>query len=82
MSSTGAIYLPTSIKEIGDNAFENCYCIKLIVYNENLSEADYKSWDKNVTWGKGTLQARDTIWKFRPAIGWSRYSLVEIPEDY
>ena len=76
------INLPTSIKEIGDNAFEKCYCIKLIVYNENLSEADYKSWDKNVTWGKGTLQARDTIWKFRPAIGWSRYSLVEIPEDY
>ena len=27
-------------------------------------------------------QVRDCIWGFRPAIGWSRYSAVEIPSDY
>ena len=77
-----SINLPTTVKRIGDNAFEKCYGIKIGVYNENLSEADYKAWDKGVTWGEGNMQARDTIWKFRPAIGWSRYSLVVIPDDY
>ena len=76
------IYLPTTVTEVGSYAFDGCICIKVAVYNEDFTDADYKAWDKGVIWGEGNGQARDTIWKFRPAIGWSRYSLVEIPDDY
>ncbi len=31
---------------------------------------------------KTNRQARDSIWGFRPALGWSRYSAVEIPDFY
>lgn len=31
---------------------------------------------------KTNKQARDSIWGFRPALGWSRYSAVEIPDFY
>lgn len=31
---------------------------------------------------KSNRQARDTIWGFRPALGWTRYSAVEIPDFY
>ena len=43
-------------------------------------------WESNLTLfdrsEKSNRQARDSIWGFRPALGWSRYSAVEIPDFY
>ncbi len=43
-------------------------------------------WESNLTLfdrsEKSNKQARDTIWGFRPALGWTRYSAVEIPDFY
>ena len=43
-------------------------------------------WESNLTLfdrsEKSNKQARDSIWGFRPALGWSRYSAVEIPDFY
>ena len=78
------ISIPTTIKKIGANAFDTCYGIKIQLYDaENSSnKADYKEWDKTVLWEAGNMPARDCIWGFRPAIGWTRYSMVKIPDDY
>lgn len=76
------LYVPASVVEIGDYAFENCVGIKVVLYNRDNSTADYRAWDENVYWGSGNRAARDTVWGFRPAIGWTRYSMVEIPDDY
>ncbi len=81
-SSYVTFYIPTTVKKIGANAFAECNGIKVSLYDPNSSSADWKSWDKTVTWESGNTSARDCIWGFRPAIGWTRYSMVEIPEDY
>ena len=81
-SSYVTIYIPTSIKRIGANAFDKCNGIKVSLDNSNGAYTDYKEWDKTVTWETGNTSARDCVWGFRPAIGWTRYSLVEIPDDY
>ena len=43
-------------------------------------------WESNLTFfdksEKSNSQARDSIWGFRPALGWSRYSAVQIPDYY
>ena len=75
-------YVPTTVKRIGANAFAECNGIKVSLYNPSSSSADWKAWDKTVTWESGNTAARDCIWGFRPAIGWTRYSMVEIPDDY
>ncbi len=76
------MYIPTTITSIGDYAFEHCIGLDIQLYNEDLSEADHIAWDKTVTYGEGNKKARDVIWGFRPALGWSRYSSVVIPDDY
>ncbi|MBE6674170.1 MAG: hypothetical protein E7596_03575 [Ruminococcaceae bacterium] len=75
-------YVPTTVKKIGANAFAECNGIKVSLYDASSSSADWKAWDKTVTWESGNASARDCIWGFRPAIGWTRYSMVEIPDDY
>ena len=78
------ISIPTTVKRVGANAFKTCNGIKICL-NENgvnLPSIDYKTWDKLVEWEEGNKAARDCIWGFRPAIGWTRYSKVEIPEGY
>ena len=81
-SSYVTFYIPTTIKRIGDNAFAKCLGIKVSLYDPSSQVADYASWDKTVTWGSGNTHARDCIWGFRPAIGWTRYSHANIPDDY
>ncbi|MBQ7352885.1 MAG: InlB B-repeat-containing protein [Clostridia bacterium] len=75
------IYLSSEINHIGANAFEGCYGIKVQLYSKSGS-VDCRTWDKGVTYELGNVAVRDCIWGFRPALGWSRYSLAEIPEDY
>ena len=74
--------IPTSISRVGANAFAECNGIKVTLYDESGAEADYQAWDKTVSWESGNISARDCIWGFRPAIGWTRYSMVKIPDDY
>ena len=81
-SSYVTISLPTTIKKVGANAFENCFGIKVSLYDPDEKNADYQAWDKTVLWEAGNIAARDCIWGFRPAIGWTRYSMVTIPDDY
>ena len=81
-SSYVTISIPTSIQKVGANAFENCFGIKVSLYDPDEKNADYKAWDKTVLWEAGNISARDCIWGFRPAIGWTRYSMVQIPDDY
>ena len=81
-SSYVTISIPTSIQKVGANAFENCFGIKVSLYDPDEKNADYKAWDKTVLWEAGNISARDCIWGFRPAIGWTRYSMVPIPDDY
>ena len=76
------IYLPTSIEHIGAYAFEGCNGIKVQIYSPNGGYANYITWDEGVTFEVGNIPARDCIWGFRPALGWSRYSLAQIPEGY
>jgi hypothetical protein len=76
------ISVPTTVKRIGAYAFENCNGIKVSLYDPNNKYADYEAWDKTVTWEAGNRSARDCVWGFRPAIGWTRYSQVVIPDDY
>ena len=75
-------FVPTTVKKIGANAFESCNGIKVSLYDPDNKIADHKEWDKTVTWESGNRAARDCIWGFRPAIGWTRYSKVNIPEGY
>lgn len=75
------IYLSTEINHIGANAFEGCYGMKVQLYSPTGS-ADCTEWDKGVTYESGNKAVRDCIWGFRPALGWSRYTLAEIPEGY
>lgn len=74
--------VPTSVKRIGANAFAECNGIKVVLYDPAGGEADYEAWDEGVSWEAGNISARDCIWGFRPAIGWTRYSMVDIPDDY
>lgn len=76
------IYLPTSIEHIGAYAFEGCSGIKVQLYSPSGGYANYITWDAGVTYEAGNIPARDCIWGFRPALGWSRYSLANIPEGY
>ena len=81
-SSYVTFYIPTSIRKVGANAFSTCNGIKISLYDPNQTYADYESWDKTVVWEEGNVAARDCVWGFRPAIGWTRYSKAEIPDDY
>ena len=74
--------VPTTVKKIGEKAFESCNGIKVVLYDPSQAYADYKTWDTMVTWESGNRSARDCIWGFRPAIGWTRYSKVTIPDGY
>jgi hypothetical protein len=76
------ISVPTTVKKVGAGAFEGCNGIKVQLYDPNETYADYKTWDTLVTWESGNRSARDCIWGFRPAIGWTRYSKVTIPAGY
>ena len=75
------IYLSSEINHIGANAFDGCYGIKVQLYSATGS-VDFVTWDKGVTYELGNVAVRDCIWGFRPALGWSRYTLAEIPDDY
>ena len=81
-SSYVIISVPTTVKKVGTGAFEGCNGIKVQLYDPEQTYADYKTWDTLVTWESGNRSARDCIWGFRPAIGWTRYSKVTIPAGY
>ena len=81
-SSYVTISVPTTVKKIGKDAFANCNGLKIVLYDESSSRADYELWDSMVVWESGNRSARDCIWGLRPAIGWTRYSRVPIPEGY
>ena len=92
------ILIPTTIKVIEADAFANCsgMCVMLYLDNYKLIEdiknqsekAALMEWEATMTYSivenesNTNTQVRDCIWGFRPAIGWSRYSAVEIPSDY
>jgi len=76
------ISIPTTVKKIGEGAFEGCNGIKVQLYDPEQTYVDHKVWDTLVTWESGNRSARDCIWGFRPAIGWTRYSKVNIPAGY
>ena len=81
-SSYVTFYIPTTIKKVGAYAFDTCNGIKISLYDPSKTYADYEAWDKTVVWEDGNTPARDCVWGFRPAIGWTRYSKAEIPDDY
>lgn len=76
------IYLSSEINHVGANAFEGCYGIKTQFYSVDSNPMSLEDWDKTVVYEMGNISVRDCIWNFRPAIGWSRYSLAPIPDDY
>ena len=77
------MFIPTTINKIGDNAFDKCSGLKLELYKAGTSQwVDVAQWDELVQWGTGNKKARDVIWGFRPALGWSRFTDIEIPEGY
>ena len=78
------ISIPTTIRKVGANAFKTCNGIKVTLYDvdDTVKYPDYKTWDALTEWEDGNKAARDCVWGFRPAIGWTRYSKVEIPEGY
>lgn len=81
-SSYVTISVPTTVKKVGAKAFDECNGIKVVLYDPDKTYADHEAWDATVTWEKGNKSARDCIWGFRPAIGWTRYSKVTIPDGY
>ncbi len=85
------IVLPMTITEIQTDAFINCNGICVSLRDDNGTVLDFKSedvlkeWEKNVKYAeknKNVKQVRDCIWGFRPALGWTRFSAVIIPDDY
>ncbi len=87
------ICIPQSITVIETDAFAGCNGICVQLYKEDKSLIDSTKaadlaellvWEEKVTYSTGASnkQVRDCIWGFRPAIGWSRYSAVEIPDYY
>ena len=87
------ICIPQSITVIETDAFASCngICIQLYKEDKSLIDstkaadlAELLAWEEKVTYSSGASnkQVRDCIWGFRPAIGWSRYSAVEIPDFY
>jgi len=83
MSSSYVTFsVPVTVKKIGKDAFAGCNGIKVVLYDPDNARADYEFWDDLVVWESGNRPARDCIWGLRPAIGWTRYSRVPIPEGY
>ena len=91
------ICIPKSITLIEKDAFESCngICISLYKDKSTLIDSTKKedleellAWESGVTYSivdknqDSNQQVRDCIWGFRPALGWSRYSAVEIPDYY
>ena len=87
------ICIPQSITVIETDAFAGCngICIQLYKEDKSLIDstkssdlAELLAWEEKTTYSTGASnkQVRDCIWGFRPAIGWSRYSAVEIPDYY
>ena len=88
------ICIPKSITLIEADAFDGCNGICVALYREDdktiidstksADMAELREWELGVVYssGKSNKQVRDCIWGFRPAIGWSRYSAVQIPDDY
>ena len=85
------IVLPKTVTEIQTDAFINCngICVSLRDDEGNIldfkSDDELKEWEKNVKYAaenKNVKQVRDCIWGFRPALGWTRFSAVVIPDDY
>ncbi|MBQ8545786.1 MAG: InlB B-repeat-containing protein [Clostridia bacterium] len=84
------ITIPKTITVIQTDAFINCngICVSLRDDNGTLldfqSAEELKEWEKSVSYSSGKInkQVRDCIWGFRPAIGWTRFSAVQIPDDY
>lgn len=88
------ICIPKSITLIEADAFDGCNGICVALYREDdktiidstksADMAELREWEEDVIYssGKSNKQVRDCIWGFRPAIGWSRYSAVTIPDDY
>lgn len=80
--TTVTILIPTSVKFIGAYAFEGIYGMGFAVYSSESYYPDYEEWDETAVFGAGNKQVRDCIFGIRPAVGWSRYSHVPIPEGY
>ncbi len=88
------ICIPKTITLIEADAFDGCNGICVALYREDdksiidstksADMAELREWEEGVVYssGKSNKQVRDCIWGFRPAIGWSRYSAVPIPDDY
>lgn len=91
-----AICIPETITLIEADAFNGCngICVSLYMKIENerkiidsFKKDDatlLREWEEGVVYSSGASnkQVRDCIWGYRPAIGWSRYSAVEIADDY
>lgn len=88
------ICIPMSITLIEADAFDGCNGICVSLYREedksiidstiSADQAELREWEEGVIYssGKSNKQVRDCIWGFRPALGWTRYSAVTIPDDY
>lgn len=92
------VYIPTSIRVIQADAFADCsgMCVMLYLedgdvvedYNNTKEREGLLAWEATMTYSivanetNTNTQVRDCIWGFRPAIGWSRYSAVEIPDYF
>lgn len=88
------IYIPTTITVIETDAFADCngMCVMLYLEDNSVVEDIKKEKDLNalLAWesqmqyssGNSNQQVRDCIWGLRPAIGWTKYSAVQIPDVY
>ncbi|MBO5312406.1 MAG: hypothetical protein J6B29_00425 [Clostridia bacterium] len=76
------MFIPTSVTSFGDYAFKGFFGLSIMLYSHNGTPVDTKAWDATVDFGVGNGAVRDCIWYFRPAIGWSRYSGIVIPDWY
>ncbi len=88
------VYIPTTITVIETDAFADCsgMCVMLYLENNSVVEDIKKEkelnalleWEKTMTYSSGdsNKQVRDCIWGLRPAIGWTRYSAVDIPDVF
>lgn len=84
MAYTFTMYIPKSIRSIGKYAFNNCNNLKLLLSHAKYFDSEkyrkeaVEPWLENTTIAKeGNGEILDVINMYRPAFGWSKYSIYE-----
>ena len=76
-----SLFLPLSIKTVGENAFANCHGLKVSMCT--MADGKFKevsdlsilfAWSETVTIEEGNANLLDVATQVRPAFGWSAYT--------